>query len=83
MKRMHKADLYDSVVNKHPYHPEPTKLAVTSSVYLSKLQTSAAITENAWMGSWRSHVIEPKLLCADDFYNFLLARQKHYLNELS
>ena len=79
-----KADFYDSVVNKTPLSSRTNKIigGNAPSVYLSKLQTSAAITEERMNEILRSHVIEPKLLRADDFYNFLLARQKALLERI-
>jgi hypothetical protein len=76
-----KADLYDSVVNKTPLSSRTNKIIGSNapSVYLSKLQTSAAITEERMNEIVRSHVIEAAALRSNNFDAFFQARQKALL----
>jgi hypothetical protein len=76
-----KADLYDSVVNKTPLSSRTNKIigGNAPSVYLSKLQTSAAITEERMDEIVRSHVIDVAALRLDNFEAFFQARQKALL----
>lgn len=76
-----KADFYDSVVNKTPLSSKTNKIlgGNAPSIYLSKLQTSAAITEERMNEILRSHVIDAAALRSDNFEAFFQARQKALL----
>ena len=79
-----KADFYDSVVNKTPLSSRTNKIigGNAPSVYLSKLQTSAAITEERMNEILRSHVIDAVALRSDNFEAFFQARQKALLERI-
>lgn len=79
-----KAELYDSVINKTPLSARTNKIISSNapSVYLSNLQTRGDITEERMNEIVRSHVIDPTTLRADNFYNFLSARQNALLQRI-
>lgn len=79
-----KADLYDSIINKTPLSSRTNKIigGNAPSVYLSKLQTSAAITEERMNEIVRSHVIDVAALRLDNFEAFFQARQKALMSRI-
>ncbi len=82
-KECYKSDLYDSVVNKTPLSSRTNKIIGSNAkcVFIPNSKQHSWQPRNAWM-ILRSHVIEPKLLRADDFYNFLLAHKKALLERI-
>lgn len=79
-----KPELYDSVVNKTPLSSRTNKFigGNAPSIYLSRLQKEAGISEERMDEILRSHIIDPVALRTDNFEVFFQARQKALLNRI-
>ncbi|WP_315788708.1 GmrSD restriction endonuclease domain-containing protein [Fischerella sp. JS2] len=79
-----KPELYDSVVNKTPLSSRTNKIigGNAPSIYLSRLQKEAGISEERMDEILRSHIIDPVALRTDNFEAFFQARQKALLNRI-
>lgn len=73
--------LYDSVVNKSPLSSRTNRIigGHPPSIYLPILQKEAGISAERMDFILRSHLIEPDLLRADDFYKFFERRAEKLL----
>ncbi len=67
-----KPELYDSVVNKTPLSSRTNKFigGNAPSIYLSRLQKEAGISEERMDEILRSHIIDPVALRTDNFAHF-------------
>lgn len=74
--------LWDSVLNKTPLSARTNRMlgGKAPSVYLPNIQNKARISSERMDDILRSHVIEPSVLRADNFYDFLKAREKALLD---
>ena len=81
-----KASIYDSIINKTPLSYRTNRIigGVSPSEYLSKLQTGNSTTPPINRvkldGFLKSHLIDPLLLRADNFDEFMADRQKKLLS---
>ena len=78
------AKLFDSIINKAPLSSRTNKIigSKAPSIYLSKLQEKAKITEQ-WMDDiLQSHAINPGTLRSDNFQYFFSLRQEALLNRI-
>ncbi len=78
------AKLFDSIINKAPLSSRTNKVigSKAPSIYLSKLQESANISEQRMDKILRSHAINPVTLRSDNFQAFFDSRQEALLNRI-
>ena len=78
------AKLFDSIINKAPLSSRTNKIigSKAPSIYLSKLQESANISEQRMDNILRSHAINPVTLRSDNFQAFFDSRQEALLNRI-
>lgn len=80
-----KPEVYDSIINKTPLSYRTNRLlgGIAPSDYIAKLErgngASPAILDVRLDGYLKSHLIEPSLLRADRFEDFMADRQKRLL----
>lgn len=80
-----KPSIYDSIINKTPLSFRTNRIigGVAPSEYLAKLEQgdkqTPAIVRNRLDDYLRSHLIDPAILCRDDFEAFMADRQKRLL----
>ena len=81
-----KPEVYDSIINKTPLSFRTNRIigGVAPSQYLTKLETGTAqtppIASDRLDGFLESHLIDPALIRADDFENFMISRQQMLLS---
>ena len=81
-----KPEVYDSIINKTPLSFRTNRIigGVAPSLYLKKLETgnaqTPAIAPERLDGFLESHFIDPALIRADDFENFMISRQQMLLS---
>ncbi|MBW4574686.1 MAG: DUF262 domain-containing protein [Aphanothece sp. CMT-3BRIN-NPC111] len=75
---------YDCVINKTPLSAKTNKMigGNAPSLYLSKIESNAKISETQMDDILRSHVINPATLRADDFETFFQARKNALLDRI-
>jgi hypothetical protein len=81
-KRGLKPSVYDSIINKTPLSYRTNRIlgGVAPSVYLAKLESGdPGVSPDRLDGFLSSHLIDPKLLRADDFDAFMSDRQSRLL----
>lgn len=78
------AKLFDSIINKAPLSSRTNKIigSKAPSIYLSKLQEKAKITEQRMDDILQSHAINPGTLRSDNFQYFFYLRQEALLNQI-
>jgi hypothetical protein len=80
-----KLSIFDSIINKTPLSYRTNRMigGVAPSAYIAKLEKGSATTPSIEPGRLdmylSSHLIDPKLLRADSFDAFMVARQKRLL----
>ena len=81
-----KPEVYDSIINKTPLSFRTNRIigGVAPSQYLKKLETGTVqippIAPDRLDGFLESHLIDPALIRADDFENFMISRQQMLLS---
>jgi hypothetical protein len=78
------AKYYDCIVNKTPISSTTNRIIGSNapSIYLERLQNSATISPERMDEIIASHVIDPKTIRNDDFYNFFALRQRSLLDRI-
>lgn len=78
------ARLFDSIINKAPLSSRTNKIigSKAPSIYLSKLQERANISEQRMDEILQSHAINPGTLRSDNFQAFFDSRQEALLNRI-
>lgn len=78
------AKVFDSIINKAPLSSRTNKIigSKAPSIYLSKLQEKAKITEERMDDILQSHAINPGTLRSDNFQAFFDLRQEALLNRI-
>jgi hypothetical protein len=80
-----KPDVYDSIINKTPLSYRTNRIigGVAPSAYLTKLENGSAeatpVDPERLNGFLASHLVDPALLRANDFFGFMEARQQALL----
>jgi hypothetical protein len=80
-----KPDVYDSIINKTPLSYRTNRIigGVAPSAYLTKLENGSAeatpVDPDRLNGFLVSHLVDPALLRANDFFGFMEARQQALL----
>ena len=80
-----KPAVYDSIINKTPLSYRTNRIigGVAPSVYIAKLEkgtdTTPPLLPERLDAFFSSHLIDPKLLRADDFESFMVNRQRRLL----
>lgn len=75
---------YDSIINKTPLSGRTNRIVSgdAPSKYLERIKKHAGVNDEEFNTILRSHVLEPTMLYADDFYSFFEDRKEKILQRI-